>query len=61
MLTLWGPGGDNRYCDGRSRREFLKLGGLAMGGLSLPELLQAEARGRESRPVPMPPARPTSR
>ncbi len=32
MLTLWGPGGDSRYCDGRTRREFLKLGGLAMGG-----------------------------
>ena len=46
MLTLWGPGGDNRYCDGRSRREFLKLGGLAMGGLSLPGLLQAEAVAR---------------
>src|SRR3954453_12466739 len=45
MLTLWGQGGDSRYCDGRTRREFLKLGGLAMGGLSLPELLQAEARG----------------
>ena len=45
MLTLWGPGGDSRFCDGRTRREFLKLGGLAMGGLSLPELLQAEARG----------------
>ena len=60
MLTLWGPGGDNRYCDGRTRREFLKLGGLAMGGLSLPELLQAEAAARIP-PVPMPPARPTSR
>jgi hypothetical protein len=45
MLTLWGPGGDSRYCDGRTRREFVKLGGLAMGGLSLPELLRAEARG----------------
>ena len=46
MLTLWGPGGSNRYCDGRSRRSFLKLGGLAMGGLSLPGLLQAEAQAR---------------
>ncbi len=46
MLTLWGPGGDKRYCDGRSRRSFLKIGGLAMGGLSLPGLLQAEAQGR---------------
>jgi hypothetical protein len=45
MLTLWGPLGGHRYCDGRSRREFIKLGGLAMGGLSLPALLQAEAQG----------------
>ena len=49
MLTLWGPGGSDRYCDGRSRRDFLKLGGLAMGGLSLPDLLQAEARGALNR------------
>ena len=46
MLTLWGPGGDNRYCDGLSRRSFLKIGGLAMGGLGLPGLLQAEAQAR---------------
>jgi hypothetical protein len=45
MLTLWGPGGDSRYCDGRTRWEFLRLGGLAMGGLSLADLLQAEACG----------------
>jgi hypothetical protein len=45
MLTLWGPGGHTRYCDGRSRRSFLKIGGLAMGGLSLPGLLRAETRG----------------
>lgn len=30
------------HCDGRSRRHFLKLGGLALGGLSLPQLLHAE-------------------
>ena len=47
MLTLWGPGGHMRYCDGRSRRSFLKIGGLAMGGLGLPGLLQAETRGHE--------------
>jgi hypothetical protein len=46
MLTLWGPGGDDRYCDGRSRREFLRIGGLMMGGLGLPALLQAEAQAR---------------
>src|SRR5438067_9569990 len=41
MLTLYGPG--HRYCDGVSRRSFLKIGGLAMGGLGLPALLRAEA------------------
>ena len=30
------------HCDGRSRRHFLKIGGLALGGLSLPQLLYAE-------------------
>jgi len=43
MLTLWGPGGGGRYCDGMSRRSFIRLGGLAMGGLSLPGLLEAQA------------------
>src|SRR5436309_3682008 len=53
MLTLWGPGpdGHTRYCDGRSRRSFLQLGGLAMGGLSLPRLLQAEAQARGASPT----------
>ena len=40
MLTI--PGGSSRYCDGIARRNFLKIGGLAMGGLSLPQILQAE-------------------
>ncbi|MBX3448882.1 MAG: DUF1501 domain-containing protein [Planctomycetaceae bacterium] len=31
------------HCDGHSRRHFLKIGGLALGGLSLPQLLRAEA------------------
>lgn len=31
------------FCDGVSRRGFLKLGGLLAGGLSLPELLRAES------------------
>ncbi len=47
MLTLYGSG--RRYCDGVSRRQFLKIGGLAMGGLSFPELLRAEARSGVSR------------
>ncbi len=50
MLTLWGPGGDDqRFCDGRTRRSFLQLGGLAMGGLGLPGLLRAEDLSRGSR------------
>ena len=41
MLTLHSSNG-GRFCDGLVRRDFLKIGGLAMGGLSLPELLRAE-------------------
>jgi hypothetical protein len=42
MLTL---SGQKRFqqCDGVSRRSFLQVGGLAFGGLTLPELLRAEA------------------
>ena len=40
MFTLLGP--KHRYCDRATRRNFLKVGGLAMGGLSLPTLLKAE-------------------
>jgi hypothetical protein len=43
MLTIQGtPSG--KFCDGFSRRDFLKIGGLAMGGLSLPQMLRAEAQ-----------------
>ena len=31
-----------RLCDGVNRRDFLRIGGLAMGGLTLPQLLRAE-------------------
>ncbi|MEO1530174.1 MAG: DUF1501 domain-containing protein [Planctomycetota bacterium] len=43
MLTIKGP--PSRYCDGRSRRSFLKIGGLSfgVGGLSLADVLRAEA------------------
>ena len=41
MPWLFGP--RQRYCDGLSRRSFLRLGGLAVGGLSLADLLRAEA------------------
>lgn len=42
MLTISGSA-SSRLCDGRSRRDFLKIGALGMGGLGLPGLLQAEA------------------
>ena len=41
MLILGGP---HRFCDRVSRRSFLQIGGLALGGLSLPQILQAEAQ-----------------
>ena len=30
------------HCDGLSRRNFLQIGSLAMGGMALPQLLHAE-------------------
>ncbi|MBL9094398.1 MAG: DUF1501 domain-containing protein [Planctomycetaceae bacterium] len=33
-----------RNCEGTRRREFLKIGGLSLFGLSLPKVLEAEAR-----------------
>ncbi len=36
-----------QFCDGLSRRGFLRAGGLAMGGLTLPQLLQAQGVNRD--------------
>jgi hypothetical protein len=41
MLHLCGPG--TRLCDGVTRREFLRVGGLGVAGLTLPALLRARA------------------
>jgi hypothetical protein len=41
MLAVPGPA--RRYCDGVTRRNFLRLGALGMGGIALPQLLQAES------------------
>jgi uncharacterized protein (DUF1501 family) len=47
MLTVLGP--QARLCDGVSRRSFLRVGSLAIGGLTLPGLMRAEAKaGRKS-------------
>ena len=51
MLKLLHPaGGSNWLCDGIPRREFLRIGGLALGGWSLRDLLAAEARAGVQQP-----------
>src|SRR5437899_6214830 len=41
MLTIYGR--QSKFCDGISRRNFLNIGALGLGGLSVPQLVQAEA------------------
>jgi hypothetical protein len=41
MLTIYGN--SSRFCDGISRRNFLRIGALGLGGLALPQLLETEA------------------
>jgi hypothetical protein len=44
MLTIPAlPPVKSGYCDGISRRNFLRIGALSLGGLALPQILQAEA------------------
>ncbi len=53
MLTIFGRSDrkssrccgrkSSRCCDGYSRRNFLKVGGMALGGLALPQVLRAES------------------
>jgi Protein of unknown function (DUF1501) len=44
MLTIWGQ--KNRFCDGITRRNFLKIGALSFGtmNLTLADVFRAEAR-----------------
>jgi hypothetical protein len=42
MLSILGQK-PSAFCDGHTRRHFLKIGGLAMGGLALPQVLKAQA------------------
>ena len=45
MLTVQGPKPSGKsFCDGVSRRTFLRVGGLGLAGLTLPDLLRAEAQ-----------------
>jgi len=42
VLSILGPRSPF-YCDRHSRRQFLKIGGLAIGGMSLSQILKAES------------------
>jgi len=42
MLTFHGS--NQRLCDGLARRDFLRVGSLAMGGLALPDLLLLQSQ-----------------
>lgn len=33
----------SRYCDGVSRRTWMQIGSLGLGGMALPQMLQAES------------------
>src|SRR5215211_7762309 len=44
MVTFF-HGCHERFCDGMSRRSFLRAGGLALGGLALSDFLRLKAQG----------------
>ena len=48
MLSI--PGQPYQLCDGLSRRAFLRIGSLAIGGLTLADVLRADAAGGARRP-----------
>ena len=41
MLKIAGP--KSRYCDGISRRNWMQIGSLGLGGLALPQILRGES------------------
>jgi hypothetical protein len=49
MLTITGQ--QSPYCDGITRRNWLRIGGLALGGLALPDILRAEASSGQRNPA----------
>jgi hypothetical protein len=48
LLSIFGAA-NRPFCDGLSRRSFLSAGSLAFGGLTLPDVLRAQAAGAGSR------------
>ena len=49
MLTVFGPAERRPFCDGMSRRNFLRVGTLGATGLTLSSLLQADASANAPR------------
>lgn len=47
MLTVWGE--KHRFCDNATRRDFLRVGALGLGGLTLADLLRLRARAGTDR------------
>lgn len=52
MLNLISSGAGRPKCDGSTRREFLQVGTLALGGLTLTDLLRARAAATEAGHTP---------
>ena len=46
MISI--PGLPGSTCDGFSRREFLRIGGMGMAGISLADILRLQARANEA-------------
>lgn len=49
MFTLWGS--PQRFCDRIDRRDFLRLGSLGIGGLTLADVLRLRAAAGTSKPA----------
>jgi len=47
MLSIYSRN-EGKFCDGMSRRGFLRVGGLSLGGASLPQILSAESSTENS-------------
>ena len=52
MLSI--PGGVGRTCDGISRREFLRVGGAGLLGLTLGDVLRLQAASATDAPANKP-------
>ena len=42
------PGPKSRFCDGISRRSWMQIGSLGLGGVTLPQILQGESQSSHS-------------